>query len=126
MTAWLQRYDFSSEDLEIPDASVAKEIIRRFDWARECELERRHKGETCPAGLGLLINDSHILHICPRSDGSSLVHYHFPKRRRLFGLFPVTSEGLLTWPDLPSDKVELMIDCYFHGDHASIERLAYQ
>src|SRR5437870_3108427 len=102
MNAWLQRHNLSSEQFEIPDAAAAKEFLRRFDWASECESEARSTNDACPAGLGLVVAEGHILHICPRTNGSSLVHYHFPKLK-LLGL---TTQDSRTWDEVPFEKVE--------------------
>ena len=113
MNAWLQRHDLSSEEFEITDAVAAKELLRRFDWASERELEAHSKDDTCPAGLGLVAAEGHVLHICPGRDGHSLVHYHFPKKPNLLGL---RSHGLLTWTEVLSEEAERMIDHFFSGD----------
>lgn len=100
------------------------ELIRRFDWARECDLQdelEKHSEDSCPAGIGLLVGTTHILHICPDRDLRCLVHYHFPKESKLFGFIRMTTDDLRTWFDVPIDKVERMIDSYFSGDYASIE-----
>ena len=121
MNAWLQRHDLSSEDLEIPDAAAAKELLRKFDWASQCESEDRSTDDTCPAGVGLVVAEGHILHICPRAEGRSLVHCHFPKRSRFWGL---TSQDSRTWTEVPSEEVERMIDNLLSGEFGAIARRA--
>jgi hypothetical protein len=121
MNAWLQRHDLSAEEFEIPDAAAAKELLRGFDWAAERTREVHGSGETCLAGLGLVVAPGHILHICPGGDGRSLVHYHFPKRQRFSVLASRVSR---TWTEVPSEEVERMIDQLFIGDFEGIANRA--
>jgi hypothetical protein len=88
---------------------------------RNCALEAsRTEEDGCPAGLGLVVEAGHILHICPRDSGRSLVHYHFPKR----GLFGLRTPESRTWEEVSSEEVERMIDHLFGGNYEAIAEMA--
>ena len=123
MKAWIQRHDFSSENFEFADASDAKKALHDFDWATECKLQAESEDEnaTCDPGLGLLVGDTHILHICPYPEQMCMVHFVFPKKKKLLGFIPILREATRTWKGLPLADADHLIGALFAEDYDSIE-----
>lgn len=121
MNAWLQRRDFSCEEFELADARAAFCLLREFDWRSELKLRTETWRGRCDPGLGLIVGDGHVLHICPDEDGRSIVHFHHPVVRKILW-FDFRKQKLNTWYDVPMDKVELMIESLFRGDYNELVR----
>ena len=100
MKYWIQRADFSAEDLEAVSPAELCSAFERHDWAGEerfrQSLESEGK-EWCPPGFGLVPDDGRLLHICPGDKGSAQYHYHYPERRRVLGIIPLQREARITW-----------------------------
>ena len=110
MQAWIQTHDFSSHELDIPDAALAKRALHEFDWSAELDLQASRE-ESCDPGLGLVFGDGHILHLCPRGQQRYMIHFHSPPKRRFFAR-PRT----LTMRDVSVGNAEQMIDAFFQRD----------
>ena len=75
MEYWIQNSDFSSpeglsENEPVQSAKQIIEIILAYDWARENAFEEERMagdGDSCPAGIGIMADDGHILHMCPKA-----------------------------------------------------------
>jgi hypothetical protein len=74
---WIQQADLSATDYDPVDVEAALQIVRSHDWSGELTLQKEREAagqETCPPGIGFVCG-GRILHICPASDGTALVHY---------------------------------------------------
>lgn len=111
MKYWIQRADFSAQDLEAGSVSDLCSAFERHDWAAEEEfrltLESDGK-ECCPPGFGVVPGDGRILHICPDAKGSAQYHYHYSDRRRLLGIIPLGREATITWDGQSADACEVI------------------
>ena len=103
---WIQRADLSATDHEPVDAATAIHIVQSHDWRAELQLEQERRAsalDSCPPGIGF-VNRGRILHICPGSDGTALVHYDADEARvslrpvpQLAGLGIVILAGSIAW-----------------------------
>ncbi|MCB1087836.1 MAG: hypothetical protein KDM63_12375 [Verrucomicrobiae bacterium] len=81
MKLWIQRHDFSSEEIDGITVESVLERLRNTDWQAESRLaaEKAAEGvEVCPAGLGLVHPSGSILHLCPDGSGGMMLHYQYP------------------------------------------------
>lgn len=125
MKAWIQRHDLSAENFEFADASAAKKALHDFDWATECRLQAESEDENaiCDPGFGLLVGDTHILHICPHPEQMCMVHFVFPKKKKLLGFIPILREATRTWKGLPLADADHMIELLFTGDYQGLAKM---
>lgn len=121
MKAWLQRHDFSAAEFEVVDANAAIRILREFDWRAERELQARHAGDTCDPGLGLMVGDGHILHLCPNDDDCCLIHFHQPVQSRI-PWFGRSRKKVQRWQDVPLELAGRMIESLFSGNYETLRR----
>ena len=123
MKAWLQSTDLSSVDLDL-HVDGAIRTLHGHDWAaeagRRAALERAGD-ECCEAGLGLVRDDGHILHLCPV--GATATVYHHSRVRMLGGLW--RRNRLLTRPSFPLAGAADLIRAFYAGNDALLaQRLA--
>lgn len=118
MQAWIQSADLSSRDMDV-DAEGAMRAFSSHDWAGESARARQLEAdgeEWCPAGLGLVRGDGHVLHLCP--DGVTLVvHWQRPAS----GFFSRTPAPL-TWEHVPYASVPSLIRHFYGNDDAALEQ----
>ncbi len=119
MKAWLQRHDLSSTEFDVVDSDAAIRILLEFDWRAERELQARKDGDTCDPGLGLIVGDGHILHLCPDGAGRCLVHFHQPTRGRIPWLTR-SRKAVKSWHEVPLERVGQMIENLFSGDFETL------
>jgi hypothetical protein len=116
MKAWLQSADLSSVDLDL-HVEGAIRALHGHDWAaeaaRRAALERAGE-EWCEAGLGLVRDDGHILHICP--SGATATVYHHARVRVLGGLW--RRNRRVTRPSFPLAGVADLIRAFYTGNDA--------
>src|SRR5688572_17723134 len=103
---WIQRADLSATDHDPVDADTAVRIVLCHDWRAEWQLEKERqasRGDACPPGIGF-VSGGRLLHICPGSDGTALVHYDADEARvqlrqipQLAGLGIVILAGSIVW-----------------------------
>ena len=125
MKVWLQRSDFSSEDLPDPSIEFASEALASFGWQAEIDKEATaaQKGEECcPAGMGFIHKDGPILHVIPRESGKYDVCYMFSERKKI--LFFNVSRSLAPYVhDVSRATVQAMIEAHYAGQHDEVGRL---
>jgi hypothetical protein len=121
MKAWLQRHDQSAAEFEVVDAAAAIRILGEFDWRAERELQAQNPGDTCDPGLGLMVGDGHLLHLCPDGDGCCLVHFHQPARSRILW-FGRSRKTVQSWRAVPPELAGRMIEDLFNGNYESLRR----
>lgn len=111
MTGWIQKHDFSYDDLGILSKRGAIETLNDFDWdseslKEETEIERGH--EACNPGMGLIAEDGTILHIVPSKKGN-LIHLHWKQETKILGLFrrsrSMNSSGIGISPRLTEEII---------------------
>ena len=121
MRVWLHKHDLTAEEFDAPDSSAAKCMLHGFDWASECERQAKSVAETCDPGFGLVAGDGHILHICPGANAACRVHFHFPGKRKLLGLFPRTVQQSRMWETVSLQEADRMIDRMFLGEFDALK-----
>lgn len=124
MNAWIQKHDLSADEFQVSDAADAIKRLREFDWRPECELQQNSSGEVCDPGLGLVVGDGHILHICPRSQESCTVHFHFLETKKFLFFFSKPRQDLKTWRSASIEQAERTIEYLFRGDYDAIKSQA--
>jgi hypothetical protein len=124
---WIQKADFLSTDHAPVSVAEAIRAFDKHDWAKEWELsaERERSGaERCPPGIGFVREKGQILHMCPDSNGTALVHYHFAAPRKLFGFIPRAAATTVTSQAVPRASIADLIMLFFEGQHdLLVERL---
>ena len=121
---WIQRADFTTEDLTASGAAEIQKVFRNRSWAGELHLEQARHGagdDSCPPGLGINFEDGRFLHICPEA-ADLLVHYHYNHERRVFGIFPTRSLRIIT-ESVPYTAAEGLIACFVNGDHEGLLKI---
>lgn len=121
MKAWLQSADLSVREFEA-DESSAIPALEHHDWNSEELLQRKPQSNglaSCPAGLGLVLHDGRILHICPNGN-SALVHFHRPTRLLSF-VWP--SQRILSQPDMPARRLPELVHHFFNQRDIALESL---
>jgi hypothetical protein len=117
---WIQRADFSATDYDPVEIGEAVRAFESHNWPRELaffsDLERAGT-ECCPPGIGFVDQNGQILHICPRVDGSTMVHYHFTVSRKLLGLIPISESRVETKIGVYQSDVPDLIRSLFEGRH---------
>ena len=101
----------------------ADKVLRDFDWQAECRQQADSVGDSCDAGLGLVVGDGHVLHICPDGNGKATVHFHYPRRKKWFEV--LSSDTVTkTWQSLPMEKAEQMVETLFKADYEVLREWA--
>lgn len=93
MKVWIQRHDFSYDDLPDPSESQALRLLEEFD------------------------------HIMPASSNRSYYHYHFSVVKKRFGIFPAAVQETISVKDLTDRFRSTIIKCHYTGRHEKIIEL---
>ena len=120
MIIWIQRHDFSYEELNINSSEEAVNAFENFDWKTELLNLEESEEEVCPPGFGIVADDGHILHLCPKESGECLTHFHYPKKERILFFFKRKTLGTITRENFPWDNGILLIRRMFLGDLGEI------
>jgi hypothetical protein len=122
---WIQRADFSASDHEAVTSEGALEVLRNHSWEAEARLQAELEAagkECCPPGIGFLAPDGPILHICPTSDGTSMVHFHATRARGLLDVLRSSRAAIHTKLGVEQAEVVELIQWFFAGRHDWIRR----
>ena len=114
MVTWLQRHDFTTEDLS-EDKEKCLVVLEGFNWEDELQKYEQaldEKRDRCPPGMGFVDGDR-VLHIMPVRDGKSHVHYTCDHTARLFALFGATRK-LQAW-EVPNKRLHILVDLHYAG-----------
>lgn len=124
MKVWTQRHDLSvAGDSTVSSVDEAAAILQNFDWESEIKSEEEalaRNSECCPPGMGLISQNKDILHIIPRRNGATLIHFCYWRRKSLLGIFHWDSETLLSVADFPAGRLTSLMERHFVGDRESI------
>ena len=88
-TAWLQRHDFSSEELGNMSKTEMLAAFDSVDWrAERSQGNEDDPNKNCPPGFGIVLGGN-ILHLCPYDDNNMFFHIHYETDARFFGIVPI-------------------------------------
>lgn len=116
MLVWIQRHDYTYEELQVDTAAEAVEAFESFDWAEEIVQVKESDDESCPPGFGMVTAEGCILHIVPGEEGDCLVHFHYPEKKRFLLLFSGTVRSTLTRIDVSWEESVQLIENMFEGN----------
>lgn len=117
---WIQRADFSAQDLRAVDVSRAVRAFEEVDWERELAARRSREAageEPCDPGMGFVPGDGRILHICPLEAGRAYAHYHYMEKSKVLGLFTISTPKNRMVPGFERAAVPEYITRFFDDDH---------
>ncbi len=99
---WIQKHDFSAEDVANVTVQQAIAGWQDFDWAAElAAFDEADNRKNCPAGFGLHNGYDHtknserlLLHVCPINEDDAFLNYHYMVDGKVLGLFASKSERI--------------------------------
>ena len=119
MKAWLQKADYSAEDLTFADCAEAQAYWNALDKAALDEQERElvdAGADWCPWGLGIGFEDAdisvHIYREDPEKDTFSVMVKRTVKKK-LLGFVPVKTTKEQTQEDVPAGAINGLLEKYF-------------
>jgi len=116
MIVWIQRHDFSYEELPISTYQQAVDAFEEFDWAEEILKEKELEEETCPPGFGIVSDDGHVLHLVPKETGECLIHFHYPHTEKYLFIFTRNLKKTITKENASWGESVLLMEQMFHAD----------
>ncbi|MEM9080985.1 MAG: hypothetical protein AAGC74_09875, partial [Verrucomicrobiota bacterium] len=94
-TAWIQKPDFSSEEISEATPEELMVIFRKIDWAKHI-LERKKREQTgqevCDSGFGIVFQEGEILHLIEPEAAPYRGFYHHQEKGKLLGVFPTSKD----------------------------------
>ncbi len=126
---WIQKHDYSSD--EVTDVSAAQAVAawESFDWAAElAAVDQGYEGRNCPPGFGLHNGydpgnpDRSLLHVCPIDADSAFLNYHHMAEGKVLGLFATRQERIDDVERLPRAAVAELIRLFCANRHADLLR----
>lgn len=117
---WIQRADFSTTDFPPVDVAGALRALDVHPWPNEWQLQAQLENageEYCPPGIGFVDPDGPFLHVCPSAGGRYLVHFH---AETAFSFLRPSATTVHTGEDLRRADVVVLIQHFFHGQHAQV------
>ena len=126
MKTWLQRHDFSSDDLTDPSIEFSLLTFKTFDWQSEITLAEKALDagvDCCSAGLGLVHEDGRILHIVQQASGDANVHYSYTEQKKILGMIQVSRHTNKTVEAYSLMHTEEIFKAHYSGAHKDVLRL---
>ena len=130
MNYWIQNSDFSNptglgESELVESAGQLLGILAEYDWAKENAYEEKclakNNDDCCPAGIGIVSDEGHILHICPKmTKGTAVVHLHHEVSTKILGFIKSTKDQVTTFENVPQSKLESAIKNFLANEYAAI------
>lgn len=105
---WIQRSDFTSDELPEVTPDEAMNIMEMTDWAAilKQKEERIKNGEDyCDPGFGIVFDDGEIIHLIEPANEPYRGFYHYRTQRRRFGIFLTTQDHTGTFEGLGNDDL---------------------
>ncbi len=125
MNVWIQYHNFDYDYLGSISYNEAMTKYRAFDWETEIlkgEQSKIEKKECCSPGMGFVSEDRRILHIVPMNKGA-LIHYHYPKKRRILRLFNTTTISSLSVDQFPDEGLTDLINEHYEENGSAVKEL---
>ncbi len=99
-------------------------MLEDFDWSDQIVRERElGRDESCPAGLGLIQENDHLLHLMPRGGDRFDVYYRYQNSKKFMGFLRFHIQATEESFDLREGVVRRMIDAHYCGDHEKLLEL---
>lgn len=122
-TAWVQKYDFSCDELgELSEG----ELIAAFeavDWPLALsKVDVDNPNACCPPGFGINAGPN-ILHLCPEDTKNMFFHLHCETTHKILGLFPVKRKQTKDVSSYPLKNARTLIRQFMAGDYAAIQAI---
>ena len=126
---WIQNSDYSNptglgESEPVKSAKQILDVLMNYDWAKENAYEDKclaNEENCCPAGIGLVAQDSHILHICPNAKlYSATVYFHHRVSAKVLGFIKTSKIQTTTYEKIPLTKLESPIKNFLAGEYETI------
>ena len=119
-TAWLQRHDFSTEELGELTKTEMVTAFRGLDWA--AELARSNDSDadqTWPPGFGIN-QGANILHLCPFDARHMFFHLHYEGDAKFLGVFPTRKKRSHYVENHPLQSAHIVISDFMDNNFAPI------
>jgi len=124
---WIQKHDYSSDEVADVTARQAVAGWEAFDWAEElAHVEERDEERNCPPGFGLHNGydpsnpDRSLLHICPIDGDFAFLNYHYMVDGKFLGLFATRREQIDYIERLPRAEVPELIRHFCAERHVDL------
>ncbi len=124
---WIQRHDYSSDDVGESNLAQTIKAFNDFDWEFELSLFQENTDDKdCPPGIG--INNGKpldkkgglLLHICLIDKQNVFFSFHYQKLSSIFGINIGTSAKVHHVAEYPRNKVSNLIEQFYAGEHDQI------
>ena len=116
MIIWIQRHDYSYEELGINTPEKAVGAFEEFDWSDEIQKGKESEEDSCSPGFGIVSDDRYVLHLCPRDSGDCLIHFHYPHKEKYLFLFARDTQKTITRENISWEDGVLLIEQMFIGN----------
>ena len=129
MDYWIQNSDFSNptgigESEPVESVRQLMNILTEYDWAKENAYEEKclaNNDSCCPAGIGIVAEDGHLLHICPKvKKGTVDVHFQHSVSIKILGFIKWNKSQWTTYEKIPFAKLESAVKSFLANDYAAI------
>ena len=125
---WIQKHDFSADDVKDVTVQQAVAAWEAFDWATElAACDEANDRKNCPPGFGLhngYDNKSNperaLLHVCPTDAEFAFANHHHMVEGKFLGLFTSRREQIDYIERLPRSEVPELIRLFCAERHADL------
>ncbi len=126
---WIQRHDYSSEDVSNVTVQEAIAAYARFDWQRElAAYDENSEDRSCPPGIGFhngfdgQSTEAMLLHICPKDATTVFLNFHRRSQKRFLGFWHTTNDDVRYAESVAGALVPDLIQDFFSLDQEPILR----
>ena len=121
---WIQRHDYSADDVSESSLEQTIKAFNDFDWALELsQFKENVEGKDCPPGIGINngkpLNEERgfLLHICPIDKHKIFFNFHYQKPSSIFGISTGTSAEIHHVTGYPKSEVSNLIKQFYAGKY---------
>lgn len=119
-TAWIQKHDFSAEELGYLSKNEMVVAFDSFDWP--AELAHGVAGDpnaTCPPGFGIN-RGANVLHLCPYDNENMFFHLHYKSQVKFLGIVPISRNKSHYVESYPVQNAQKIISRFMDDDLTAI------
>ena len=124
---WIQRHDYSADDVSDSSLEQTMKAFNDFDWDLELsQFNENIEGKDCPPGIGINngipLNEKRgfLLHICPIDKQKIFFNFHYQKPSSIFGIRIGTSSEVYNVAEYPKSEVPNLIKQFYAGKYNQI------
>ncbi len=117
---WIQRHDYSAEDVSESSFEQTIKAFNNFDWELELsQFKENVEGKDCPPGIGVTNGKpldekgGFLLHICPIDKNRVFFSFHFQKPSSFFGISMGTSAEVHHVDEYPRSEASSLIKQFY-------------